>query len=132
MKRLQGLMAATVITLIVAFGMVVIGADAASNTNTAPINAAPASAPAASPANQVQSASQAQLDQLQSLIKQYQDREKQYQSREQQYQTELKSVSQKLNDATSQVDQLQQVLMALQQRGVISISRDGRIFVNGD
>lgn len=127
MKRFQGLIAAAVITLVVALGMVVIGVDAASNTNVAPIVSSPAQASlaAAGGSSQAQAdQSQAQIAQLQSLIKQYQDREKQYQS-------EIQSLSQKLSDASSQADQLQQILMALQQRGVIQITRDGRIFVNG-
>lgn len=128
MKRFQGLIAAAVITLVVALGMVVIGVDAASNTNVAPIVSSPAQASLAAAAGGSSQAqadqSQAQIAQLQSLIKQYQDREKQYQS-------EIQSLSQKLSDASSQADQLQQILMALQQRGVIQITRDGRIFVNG-
>ena len=126
MKRFQGLVAAAAITLVLALGMVVIGVDAASNTNTAPILSSPAQASLASAlASQAQAdQSQAQIAQLQSLIKQYQDREKQYQS-------EIQSLSQKLNDASAQTDQLQQILMALQQRGIIQITRDGRIFVNG-
>ena len=65
---------------------------------------------------------QAQIKQLQNLIAQYQDREKQYQ-------TELARVTQQMNDATAQADQLQQILVALQQRGVIQISADGRISI---
>ena len=69
-------------------------------------------------------AMQDQIDQLQSQIKQYQ-------SREQQYQTEIKSQAQKLAQADQQANTFQQVLAALQDRGLIQITRDGRIFVAG-
>jgi hypothetical protein len=42
MKRLQGLIAATVVTGIVAVGMVGIGVNAASNTNSVPVSDSPA------------------------------------------------------------------------------------------
>lgn len=145
MKRFQGFIAATLVTFIVGFGMLAIGVNAASNTNSVPVSDSPASNSLAnnSPAQAAAAATskivnvsnaavdqaQAQINQLQATIKQYQDREKQYQDREKQYQTELSRVSQQLNDATAQADQLQQILVALQQRGVIRISDDGRISI---
>lgn len=146
MKRFQGFIAATLVTFIVGFGMLAIGVNAASNSNSVPVSDSPASnSPASnSPAQAAAAAtskivnvsnttvvdqSQAQINQLQATIKQYQDREKQYQDREKQYQTELARVTQQMNDATAQADQLQQILVALQQRGVIQISADGRISI---
>jgi chromosome segregation ATPase len=146
MKRFQGFVAATLVTFIVGFGMVAIGVNAASNTDSVPVNNSPASASSAQTSaantsgkivnisNTVADQSQAQavqgqIKQLQDTLKQYQDREKQYQSREQQYQTELAKVTQQMNDAAAQADQLQQILVALQQRGVIRISDDGRISI---
>ena len=128
MKRLQGLIAATIITVLVGFGMLAIGVNAASNPDSAPVSDSPSQASTVS-STAAPGPAQAQITQLQSLIKQYQDREKQYQDREKQYQSELSSVSQKLSDATAEVDQLQQILIALQQRGVIRISNDGRISI---
>jgi hypothetical protein len=136
MKRLQGFIAATLVTVIIALGMVAIGVNAASNSNSVPVSDSPAQAAQASAAttsNVVNisnsAADQAQIKQLQDTLKQYQDREKQYQDREKQYQTELAKVSQQMNDATAQAEQLQQILIALQQRGVINISADGRISI---
>jgi peptidoglycan hydrolase CwlO-like protein len=133
MKRLQGLIAATLVTVIIALGMVAIGVNAASNSNSVPVSNSPAQASTATTSNVVNisnsAADQAQIKQLQDTIKQYQDREKQYQDREKQYQTELAKVSQQMNDATAQAQQLQQILVALQQRGVIRISDDGRISI---
>ena len=130
MKRLQGLIAATFITGIVAVGMVGIGVNAVSNPNSVAVSDSPANtaqtAQAASSAATSAASDQAtaQINQLQNLIKQYQ-------SREQQYQTEIKSLSQKLSDANAVADQAQQILQALQERGIIQITRDGRIFLRG-
>lgn len=131
MKRLQGLIAATVTTMVISLGMFVIGVSAAVNTNRVPVSNSPAQASLAAnttaakaSAKAAPDAAQAQIDQLQNLIKQYQERE-------QQYQTEIKSQAQKLADATNQANTLQQVLVALQQRGLIQITRDGRIFIAG-
>jgi hypothetical protein len=130
MKRLQGLMAAMLITFLAAFGMVAIGLNATANADSVPVSDSPAQAAAAQVVNVSNAgADQAQNQQLQDTLKQYQAREKQYQAREKQYQTELAKVSQQLNDATAQADQLKQILMALQQRGVINISEDGRISI---
>lgn len=123
MKRFQAILAALLTTAFIAFGMVVIGANAASNTNSVPVSNSPSSTTAVmSPASATNV--DAQLSQMQDLIKQYQDREKQYQ-------TEISNLSQKLSDANAQADQLQQILVALQERGVIQITRDGRILVRG-
>ena len=119
MKRLQALIAAAITTALIGFGVLVIGANAASNPYTVPISNSPVEASTVSTGT-TSAQVQAQLDQLQNLISQYQDREKQYQA-------ELNTLSQKLSDANLQVDQLQQILVELQQRGVIRITRDGRI-----
>ena len=131
MKRLQGLIAATLITIVVGFGMVGIGVNAVSNPNSVAVSNSPANTSQASAdvsqasANSVPDQAAAQIDQLQNLIKQFQ-------SREQQYQTEIKSLSQKLADANAQADQARQILQALQERGIIQITRDGRIFLRGE
>ena len=126
MKRLQGFIAATFITAIVAVGTVGIGVNALSNQNSVAVSNSPAQAAQAAQVSTKAASDQtsAQIDQLQNLIKQYQ-------SREQQYQTEIKSLSQKLSDANATADQARQVLDALQQRGIIQITQDGRIFLRG-
>jgi peptidoglycan hydrolase CwlO-like protein len=128
MKRLQGLIAASFITTIVAMGTVGIGVNALSNPNTVAVSNSPASN---SPAQSTQVSSKAATDQTSAEIDQMQNLIKQYQSREQQYQTEIKSLSQKLSDANATADQARQVLDALQQRGLIQITQDGRIFLRG-
>ncbi len=124
MKRLQGFIAATFITAIVAVGMVGIGANALSNPNSVAVSNSPASNSPAQVSAKATDQSAAQIEQMQNLIKQYQNRE-------QQYQTEIKSLSQQLSDANATAEQAQQVLQALQERGVIQITRDGRIFLRG-
>lgn len=119
MKRFQALIAATITTALVVLGVLVIGVNAASNPDSVPVSDSPASSTLATPAQ-----APTRIDQLQSLVSQYQDRE-------QQYQAEISSLSQQLSDATQQAQQLQQILIALQQRGVIQITRDGRIFIPG-
>jgi peptidoglycan hydrolase CwlO-like protein len=123
MKRFQAIVAAALTTALIALGMVVIGADAASNTNTVPVSNSPSSTTTLA-SNTTAVDAQTQLGQLQSLINQYQDREKQYQ-------TEINNLSQKLSQANGQVDQLQQILLALQQRGVIQITQDGQVLIRG-
>jgi biotin-(acetyl-CoA carboxylase) ligase len=123
MKRLQGLIAATFVTGIVALGMVGIGVNATTNPNSVAVSDSSAKATQVS-TNTVADQTSAQIDQLQNLIKQYQ-------SREQQYQTEIKSLSQKLSDANGTADQARQILQALQERGIIQITQDGRILLRG-
>jgi biotin-(acetyl-CoA carboxylase) ligase len=123
MKRLQGLIAATFITGLVAIGMVGIGVNATSNPSSVAVSNSPAQATQVS-AKAAADQTSAQIDQMQNLIKQYQ-------SREQQYQTEIKSLSQKLSDANATADQARQILQALQERGIIQITRDGQILLRG-
>jgi biotin-(acetyl-CoA carboxylase) ligase len=123
MKRVQGFIAATFITALVAVGMVGIGINAISNPNSVAVSDSPAQTTQVS-TNAASDQTSAQIDQLQNLIKQYQ-------SREQQYQSEIKSLSQQLSDANATAEQAQQVLQALQERGIIQITRDGRIFLRG-
>jgi biotin-(acetyl-CoA carboxylase) ligase len=126
MKRLQGFIAASFITAIVAVGTVGIGVNALSNPNTVAVSNSPAQTTQAAQVSTKAATDQtsAEIDQMQNLIKQYQ-------SREQQYQTEIKSLSQKLSDANATADQARQILDALQQRGIIQITQDGRIFLRG-
>jgi predicted Rossmann fold nucleotide-binding protein DprA/Smf involved in DNA uptake len=136
MKQVQAIIAALVITAFTGLGIFAIGSNAFLNTNTVPIqnspndaNTAVVTTTGASAESQVavDAATQAQLKQMQDLVTQYQAREKQYQ-------TELADAAQKLKDATSQaqqaaqqVQQYQDILMQLQQRGVIRVTADGQI-----
>ncbi len=145
MKTLPAILFALGITAVVAIVMVVVGANALVNPNTVPVTNAPSSNVAAASFNSnsqasdppsssqsaqtAQTAQSQQLAQLQALVTQYQNREKQYQS-------ELNQAIQQLNNANSQLQQdnqeiaqFQQLLQAMQQDGLITITSDGRIFL---
>jgi len=128
MKRIQALIAATIITGLIGFGMLAIGINAALHPSSLPagdnlaglttmVNAASAHTP--------DEQAQAQFDQLPDLVVQYQNRERQYQA-------QLKELSQRLTQANTQVQQLQGILAELHNRGVIRILSDGTIQVPGD
>lgn len=113
MKRIQAIIAATIVTGIIAVGMLAVGINAVFNPNTVPVSDSPAQAPAASNVTATDPQAQGEINRLQSLVSQYQSREKQYQAQ--------------VDQLNSQVQQLQGVLDELQQRGVIRINRDGSI-----
>jgi peptidoglycan hydrolase CwlO-like protein len=129
LKQILALVTAFLVTSLIGFGMLVIGANAATNPDSVPVSNAPGN-PAAAINTNAQSPSgqpgdviaqyqareqqyQTQINQLNSLIAQYQSREKQYQSQ--------------LDQVTTQAKQSQQILDQLQQRGVIRIMGDGSI-----
>lgn len=135
MKRMQALIAAVIMTIVVGLCMLAVGVNAVFNPNTVPITDAPPSASAA--VNQIDASPQ----QANSLIQQYQDREKQYQAQlsqaniqiqqlnnlVKQYQDREKQYQTQLNQATTTTQQLQNILTELQRRGIIRILSDGSI-----
>lgn len=131
MKAFPALLFALAITAIIVMAMLVVGGNALLNTNSVPVlNSPPASGAsnASVPSSDLKlAAAEQRISDMQKLINQYQ-------TREQQYQTELQQAAQKINDANSQLAQdnqqlqvFQQVLVALQQRGIIRITQDGQI-----
>lgn len=124
-KQFMAFLAATIITLSVGIGILLVGGAVYLNQNgTVVQNSAPATV-----SKGASSAQDEQIAQLQSLVNQYQDREKQYQDREQQYQQQLATANQQLQTDQQQFKQVQFLLAELQQRGIITIS-DGRVFIN--
>jgi uncharacterized protein YlxW (UPF0749 family) len=120
-KHVTALFAAFLITTIVGLGMFVIGGNAAMNKDSVPV----LNSPADKANTGLASANQAQLEQYQNLVAQYQQREQQYQS-------ELSDAQNQLDQAAATIQQYQRLLEFLAQRGLIQISRDGRIFVPGN
>lgn len=121
MKRLQALIAATVVTGLVAVCMLAIGLSAwfdSLDHQSASVKSTPA---------EIQNVS-ASVD----VLAQYQQREQQYQQLIQQYQEHEQQYQTQLAQAQAEVQQYQQVLIRLQQLGVISIGRDGTIRVHVD
>jgi predicted Rossmann fold nucleotide-binding protein DprA/Smf involved in DNA uptake len=128
-KKIAALVAAILSTACVGVVILLIGGAALFNPNGTVAAQSPAQASSGSVAN-VSSSSQAQVQQLQALVQQYQQREQQYQSREQQLQQQIQANSQTVQQAQQQMAQIQQLLQALQERGLITITQDGRIFIN--
>jgi biotin-(acetyl-CoA carboxylase) ligase len=118
MKHLTAVIAALGMTTIVGVAMLGIGLNAMANRNVVPTQ----DSPAASTAAQIPAASSAQLQQMQSLIQQYQ-------ARDQQYQSQLSTVVQQLNQRNAQLQQFTQLLLELQNRGLILIQPDGTILI---
>jgi predicted Rossmann fold nucleotide-binding protein DprA/Smf involved in DNA uptake len=131
-KQAAALVAAIVMTVCTGAAIFLIGGAALLN----PAGVAPANA--ASQTSKVADASlvqqQPQLAQLQAQLAQYQAREQDYQNREQQLQQALaQSQTQAQNaeqQARQQTQQVQMLLLALQQRGLITINGDGSITIN--
>jgi TolA-binding protein len=129
-KQLPALIAAILMTGFIALTMVVTSANALLNKNAVdPSNSS--SATTVTAADSASSVDQAQIQQLQDRINQYAQREQQYQQREQQYQQTISNNQQQVQQAALQVQQIQQLLAALQQRGLIRIQRDGTIVISG-
>jgi hypothetical protein len=123
MKKLEALIAAMIITSLVGIAMVSIGINALLNPNSTPPGDSPAGAPAAIAA--------AGFGQTQDQVAQLTELVAQYEAREQQYQAQLDEAGQRLSQAEGEVQQLRQVLVELQNRGVIRIGNDGTIQVFG-
>ncbi|HLO29106.1 MAG TPA: hypothetical protein VK249_08230 [Anaerolineales bacterium] len=118
-KHYTALLAAFAVTTFAGAGMFLVSANAFLNKNGIPVADSPAAATATA---EIKSAEQAQIQQLQSLVTEYQ-------AREVQYQNELKSAGQDLEQANNEIRQYQLILMALQNRGYITVDPDGRITI---
>ncbi len=128
MKNFKAILFALSVTIVLGASMFIIGTNALANKNSVPMVNSPQQAASTSSAA-VSASDQKQIAQLQALVKQYQDRE-------QQYQAQLNAAAQKINDTNSQLNnaaqelqQYQQLLTALAQRGVIRITNSGQIFI---
>ncbi|MGE5248573.1 MAG: hypothetical protein ACM3QS_00025 [Bacteroidota bacterium] len=118
-KQYTAILAAFLMTACVGAAMLAVSASALLNKHGVPVADSPAAATATASAR---TAEEAQIQQLQQLVNQYQSRETQYQS-------ELQTAAQNLNQANAQIQEYQQLLMALQERGIISVGMDGRISI---
>lgn len=122
-KQVVAFLSAFIITAIVALSMLVVGVNAASNPNGVTPSNSPTAATAANLSSATDS-SQAQIAQLQSLVAQYQ-------ARDQQYQAALNSDNQQLAQASQEMQTIQQLLVYLQNNGLIRIDSQGQITVLG-
>lgn len=120
-KMLPALAASLLITLCVGMVIVAVGGNALLNANGI---AFPNAATKDEAAAQIDYARQA------AQIKELQAQLAEYQAREQQYQAQLNEAAQQVAQAKATIQQFQTLLEALQRRGIITISSDGRIFLN--
>jgi len=126
-KQFIAILAALFITTCVGGPIFAIGGAALLNKHTATLADSPSQITEISDSNLSQ---QNQVSQLQDLVSQYQDHEQQYQQREQQLQDQLAQANAQVQQDQQLFQQVQVLLETLQQRGVITISNDGRIFIN--
>ena len=135
MKPFPAILAALLITAVIGVSMFAIGGNALLNKNNVPMLNSPAGVTDVSAASTSSTAplptdlTQQQMAQMQQLISQYQDREKQYQDQLSQAATQLNQANQQLAQANQDLQVYQQVLTALQQRGIIRITSDGQILL---
>ena len=126
-KSMIAILVALLITACVGGSILAVGGAAFFNPNGKPASNSPVQAIDASSSSSSQTTDQ--VAQLQSLVAQYQAREQQYQQREKQLQDQLTQVNAQLQSDEQTVQQAQMILSALQQRGLIRITNDGRIFL---
>jgi len=105
MKHFTAWIAAFMITAVLGLGILVIGTSALTNRNTVVMQ------DTASSASLSQNISATDAQQMQETLSQYQAQ---------------------LDQANQQIEQYQSLIMALAQRGVITIGNDGRIYLPGN
>jgi len=130
-KQFIALLAALLMTACVGGAMLAISGVALFNPNGTV--AANSQAQVVDPNSNQQSQNsnqQSQIQQLQNLVAQYQTRDQQYQAREAQLQQQLGQANVQVQQSQQQMQQIQALLNALQQRGLITLTSDGRIFIN--
>ncbi|NJD60494.1 MAG: hypothetical protein C3F13_03365 [Anaerolineales bacterium] len=114
MKHFSAITTALIITAVLGLGIVVIGVSAFTNTNTVPLQNTPNTGLTSNRLSNNTSASQnlaanpAQVQQLQQ---------------------EVNALQSQLQQASQAIQQYQNLLLVLQQRGVISIDENGNIFL---
>ena len=111
-KSISALMAAVLVTGLIAGVIFLIGQDAF-GTSAAKAEAAAASTTV--PAD---------------TVAQYEQIVKQYEAREAQYQAQVAQATDQINTANQQIQQYQSLLEQLQSAGVVTIASDGTVTVN--
>ena len=122
-KPFMAVLIALLVTACVGVSIFAIGGAALVNKNGVTPSNSPAQASNASTVNS------SQVDQLQALVSQYKDREQQYQQREGQLQQQLAAANTQIQEDRQTLQQVQMLLGALQQRGLIRLTNDGRIVI---
>lgn len=126
-KQFMAILIALLMTACVGASIFAIGGAVLFNKNGGTISNSPSQVSVISDTNLSQAD---QVTQLQSLVSQYKSREQQYQQREQQLQDQLSQANAQIQQDQQLIQQVQRLLGALQQRGLITITNDGRISIN--
>lgn len=124
MNQFKALVASILVTGLIAGAMVVIGGSALFNR---PMVSASAASDGAVVSNTNAADVAADAAQLRVLVNQYQAREKELGAQLDDLNKQLDERDQQLAQANQQLEQYQNLLQALQERGVIQITADGRI-----
>ena len=128
-KQFIALLAAILVTGMIALSVFAIGANAMANKNGTAASNSAGSASTSTTGSGSTTSDQAQIAQLQAQVAQYQARELQYQAREQQYQTTINNDTAQISQAAGEIQSIQQLLAYLENRGLIQINSHGQIFV---
>jgi predicted Rossmann fold nucleotide-binding protein DprA/Smf involved in DNA uptake len=109
-KHLSAIVTAIIITSVIGLGIFVIGVSALTNTNTVPLQNSPNTSLSGT-SNNTAVSSVSSTDQVQQL------------------QQEVSTLQSQLNQAGQIIQQYQSLLVVLQQRGIISIDRNGNVYL---
>jgi predicted transcriptional regulator len=129
-KQLPALLAAILMTGIIALVMVVTSANALFNKDVVDASSSTANTPKTAAVSS-SAVDQAKIQQLQARIDEYAQREQQYQQREQLLQQTIQSNQDQVQQAARLLQQVKQLLSALQDRGLIRVQQDGSIVLTG-
>ena len=126
-NNFSAILIAIFMTACVGVSIFAIGGAALFNKSGVPVSN---SAVQASKISDINPAQSAQVAQMQDLITQYQSHEEQYKQREQQLQQQLAQANAQVQQDQQMVQQIRSLIGALQQRGLITVTQDGRIIIN--
>ena len=129
-KQFMAILVALLMTACVGASIFAIGGAALFNKNGGTISDSPSSPSKVSVISNSNPSQADQVTQLNDLVSQYKDREQQYQQREQQLKEQLAQANAQIQQDQQMLQQVQRLLGALQQRGLITITGDGRIMIN--
>ncbi len=115
MKHISAILTAAIITTIIGLGILVVGVSALTNTNTVALQNSPN---ASLPGNNITNTSS---NNAMSSVSSSVD--------VQQLQQQVSDLQAQLDQASQIIQQYQSLLVALQQRGVITIDRSGNIYL---
>lgn len=111
MKHLSALLTALVITVVIGFGIFVIGVSALTNKNTVPLQNSPSTVTTSINSSNTAADPSASATNVQQL------------------QQEVSTLQSQLNQAGQVLQQYQSLLQVLQQRGIIVIDQNGNIYI---